>query len=268
MIYVQNSIYLALFQQMGDEHADKTDQPRHGGDDMTLDEAKRRLIDAGIALEAQGLGDFTRGHVSLRVPGDPNHFIMKPHSFGFDEMNMDNIVTCNIEGEKIAGGGPRHSEVFIHSEIFRIRPDVMSVLHAHPTHAIALSATGRKLRALSQGGAVFADGIGVYADTIDLIRSKEMGAGVAKSLATHKAAFLRNHGVAVVGRSVDEAVILTMMLENACQIQLLAEATGPVADAFTHADIMRLHDKISRSEQHTINFEYMVRKGRRILGLN
>ena len=235
---------------------------------MTLDEAKKRLIDAGIALEAQGLGDFTRGHVSLRVPGDPGHFIMKPHSFGMDEMTMENIVTCNLDGEKVSGGGPRHSEVYIHSEIFKLRPDVMSVIHAHPTHALALSATGRKLRALSQGGAVFADGIGEYTDTIDLIRSKEMGAGVAKSLGPHKATFLRNHGVAVVGRSVDEAVILTMMLENACQIQLIAEATGPCTEFFSHADIMRLHEKISRPEQHTINFEYMVRKGRRMLGLN
>ncbi len=122
----------------------------------------------------------------------------------------------------------------------------MSVIHAHPTHAVALSATGRKLRALSQGGAVFADGIGVYTDTIDLIRSKDMGAGVAKALGPHKAAFLKIHGVAVVGRTLDEAVILTMMLENACQIQLLAEATGPVADEFSREDIMRLHDKIAR----------------------
>ncbi len=66
---------------------------------MTLDEAKKRLIDAGIALEAQGLGDFTRGHVSLRIPGDPTHFIMKPHSHGFDEMTME-TSTCNLEGEK------------------------------------------------------------------------------------------------------------------------------------------------------------------------
>lgn len=235
---------------------------------MTLDEAKKRLIDAGIALEAQGLGDFTRGHVSMRTPGDPALFIMKPHSFGFDEMTMSNIVTCTLDGEKISGDGPRHSEVFIHSEIYRARADVMSVIHAHPTHAVALSSTGRRLRALSQGGAVFADGIGVYADTIDLIRSQEMGAGVARALGPYKAAFLKNHGVAVVGRTIEEAVILTMMLENACQIQLLAEAAGPVTEEFSHEDVMRLHDKISRPEQHKINFEYMVRKGRRLLGLN
>lgn len=232
---------------------------------MTPDEAKQRLIEAGLVLESQGLGDFTRGHVSIRVPGDPNHFYLKPHSFGFDEMTMDNIVTCNLEGEKITGSGPRHSEVYIHSEIFKVRPDVVSVIHAHPTHALALSATGRPLRPLSQGGAVFADGLGHYTDTIDLIRTKEMGAGVARSLGKLKGTMLKNHGVAVVGRTLDEAVILTLMLDNACQVQLLAEATGSTGPEFPREDIMKLHDKISRPEQHTINFEYMVRKAKRML---
>lgn len=234
---------------------------------MTPEEAKQKLIDAGIVLEAEGLGDFTRGHVTIRDPEDSGRFFMKPHSFGFDEMTMENIVTCDLEGEKLAGGGPRHSEVYIHSEIFKVRPDIMACIHAHPTHALALSATGRPLRAFSQGGAVFADGIGHYEDTIDLIRTKEMGAGVAKSLGPHKAAFLKNHGVAVVGRTLEECVILTLMLENACQIQLLAEATGQTAPEFPRDDIMKLHDKISRPEQHTINFNYMVRKSRRALGL-
>ena len=77
---------------------------------MTADEAKQKLINAGIVLEAQGLGDFTRGHVTIRDPDDPEKFFMKPHSFGLDEMTMDNIVTCDLEGEKLAGSGPRHSE--------------------------------------------------------------------------------------------------------------------------------------------------------------
>lgn len=234
---------------------------------MTPDIAKLKLIDAGIVLEAEGLGDFTRGHVTIRNPDNPAQFFMKPHSFGFDEMTMDNIVTCDLEGEKLAGSGPRHSEVYIHSEIFKVRPDVMSVIHAHPTHALALSASGRPLRAFSQGGAVFADGMGDYRDTIDLIRSREMGAGVAKSLKGYKATMLKNHGVVIAGRTLEECVILTLMLENACQIQLLAEAAGETAPEFPRDDIMKLHDKISRPEQHTINFNYMVRKSRRALGL-
>jgi L-fuculose-phosphate aldolase len=213
------------------------------------------------------MGDFTRGHVSVRVPGDPNHFYMKPHSFGLDEITMENMVTCNLEGEKVAGGGPRHSEVYIHSEIFKSRPDINSVIHAHPTHAVALSSTGKPLRYFSQPSAVFADGIGNYIDTIDLIRTKEMGAGVARALGNRKATYMRNHGVAIAGRSIEECVILTLMLDNACEIQLLVEAAGGGGTEFPLSDVMKLHDKIERPEQHKINFDYLVRKARRLRGI-
>ena len=232
---------------------------------MTADEAKQKLIDAGRILEEQGQGDLTRGHVSIRVPGDPTHFYMKPHSYGFDEITPENIVICNLEGEKVAGGGRKHSEVYIHSEIYKVRPDVMSVIHTHPTHAVALSATGRALRSISQPSVAFSDGLPYFTDNIDLIRSKDMGAAVARALGSCKAVLLRNHGVAVVGASVEESTILAIMLDNACQIQLLAEAAGGVGEVFGAEDIRRLHHNITRPEQYTINFEYLRRKALRRL---
>jgi L-fuculose-phosphate aldolase len=230
---------------------------------MTADEARQKLIDACLILDAEGLGDLTRGHVSLRVPGDPTHFYMKPHSFGFDEVTPENIVICNLEGEKVGGGGRKHSEVYIHSEIFKTRPDVMSVIHTHPTHAVAWSATGKPLQAISQPGAAFSDGVPYFTETIDLIRSQQMGVGVAKALASHKAVLMRNHGVAVVGASVEEATILTIMLENAAQIQLLVEAAGGAGAMFDPEPVQRLHHNITREEQYTINFEYLRRRAQR-----
>lgn len=230
---------------------------------MNADELKQRLIDAGCILEAEGQGDLTRGHVSVRVPGDPSHFFMKPHSFGFDEITLENLVICNLEGEKVAGGGRKHSEVYIHSEIFKQRPDVNSVIHTHPTYAVALSATGRALQSISQPSVAFSDGLPYYNDTIDLIRSKEMGAGVARALGSCKAVLMRNHGVAVVGATLEESTILAIMLDNACHIQLLAQAAGGIGEVFAADYIRRLHDNITRPEQYTINFEYLRRKVRR-----
>jgi ribulose-5-phosphate 4-epimerase/fuculose-1-phosphate aldolase len=232
-------------------------------DDAAIFKAKQDLIDAGLILEEAGLGDLTRGHVSIRMPGNPSLFIMKPHSYGFDEITMDNIVTCDLEGNKIGTGGRRHSEVFIHSEIYKVRPDVNSVIHVHPTHAVALSATGRQLRPISQPATCFTDGLPYYTDTIELIRTKEMGIGVARALGSHKAVLMRNHGVAVVGAIVEEATILSIMLENACQIQLLVEASGGIGEEFTSDYIDRLHDAITRTEQYTVNFEFLRRKARR-----
>ena len=232
---------------------------------MTPDDAKQKLISAGLILEAAGLGDMTRGHVSLRVPGDPNLFIMKPHSYGFDEITMDNIVTCDMDGKRVAGWAPRHSEVFIHTEIYKARPDITSVIHAHPDHAVAVSATGRPLRMISQPSAAFFTGVGYFNETIDLIRKVEQGQGVAKAFCQHKAAFMKNHGVAVGGETIEEAVILTIMLENACRIQVLAEAAGDIAPEFSPEDVKTLYDKLSRGEQHVVNFNYLARRARRAM---
>src|SRR5690606_32321240 len=227
---------------------------------MTLDEAKRKLIDAGKILEDAGQGDLTRGHVSTRMPGDPSLFIMKPHSHGFDEITPENIVVCNLEGEKVGGEGKRHSEVFIHSEIYRLRPDINSVIHSHPTHAVALSATGRPLRPISQPAVAFADGLPYYTDTINLIRSQEMGRGVAQALGACKAVLMRNHGVALAGKTVEAATILAIMLDNACQIQLLAEAAGGIGQEFSPQEVEKLHFDITRPAQYEVNFQYLRRR--------
>jgi L-fuculose-phosphate aldolase len=163
----------------------------------------------------------------------------------------------------VAGTARRHSEVYIHSEIFKRRADVHCVIHTHPRYCVALSATGRPLRAYSQPGALFYESLGVYADTINLIRSPEMGAGVASALAAHRAVLLKNHGVVVVGGSIAEAVVGTIMLENAAMIQLAAEAAGEPAPEFARADIERLRHDIGRPEQFAVNFDYLVRRVKR-----
>ena len=157
---------------------------------MTHEEAKQKLILAGRVLVAEGQDDFTRGHVSVRVPDQPSLFFMKPHSVGLDEITFENILTIDLEGKVIAGQARRHSEVFIHSEIFKARADVHCVIHTHPPYTVALSASGRPMKCLSQPAALFCGELGVYTDTINLIRTTEMGAGVARALGPHRAALL------------------------------------------------------------------------------
>jgi len=112
---------------------------------------KQQLIVAGKVLVAEGQDDFTRGHISFRLPDDPGQFFMKAHSIGLDEITMQNILTIDLEGNVVAGTARRHSEVYIHSEILKARPDVNCVIHTHPTYAVAFSATGRQLQAYSSG---------------------------------------------------------------------------------------------------------------------
>jgi L-fuculose-phosphate aldolase len=224
---------------------------------------KQELIAAGRVLVAEGQDDFTRGHISFRLPDNPKLFFMKAHSIGLDEITMQNILTIGLDGNVVAGSARRHSEVFIHSEIFKARPDVNCVIHTHPTYSIALSSTGRTLKCYSQPGALFYEALGTYTDTINLIRTVEIGAGVARALGGGRGVLLKNHGVVVTGATIAEAVIGTIMLENGAMVQLLAEAAGEVAPEFPRADIEKLKAIITQPEQFQINFDYLARRVKR-----
>lgn len=226
----------------------------------THDATKARLAQAGRILEHQGQGDMTRGHVSVRVPGEAGLFFMKPHSIGFGEMTAETVLTIDLEGQVVAGAARRHSEVFIHTEIFRARPDVQAVVHSHPVHSVALSVSSRPLRPFSQGGAVFAGGLPVFTETMDLIRTPAQGAAVAAVLGPHRAVLLRAHGLAMTGASLEEAVILCVMLEEAARIQLLAEAAGATAPDLPDEDVARLRDKLTRQDQYVLNFDFLARQ--------
>ena len=229
----------------------------------THDAIKQQLILAGKVLVAEGQDDFTRGHISVRVPGNPKLFFMKPHSMGLDEITLKNILTIDLEGNVVAGSARRHSEVYIHSEIFKVRADVNCVIHTHPPYAVALSSSGRPMKSYSQPGAMFAGELGSYTDTINLIRSHALGGGVAKALGRHRAVLLKNHGVVVTGKTIEEAVVATIMLENAAMIQLAVEAAGDAAPEFPRDDIAKFKHDIGQPEQFKINFDYLARRVKR-----
>jgi L-fuculose-phosphate aldolase len=226
-------------------------------------EIKQQMVLAGKVLVAEGHDDFTRGHISMRLPDNPKLFFMKPHSMGLDEITVENILTIDLEGNVVAGKSRRHSEVYIHSEILKARPDLNCVIHTHSPYAVALSGTGRPMRAYSQPGALFAGEVGLYTDTIALIRSHAMGAGVAKALGQHRVVLLKNHGTAITGKSIAEAVVAATMLENAAMIQLAVEAAVEAAPEFPPDDIAKLKSEVGQPEQFQINFDYLVRRVKR-----
>ena len=227
---------------------------------MNYPELRQTLADAGRVLCANGQDDLTRGHVSARLPGNPGLFLMKPHSVGLDELTPEGLLTLDLDGTVVAGEGRRHSEVFIHTEIYRQRPDVGALLHTHPTYCVAMTNAGRPLRPASQPAALFYNSLGLYTDTINLIRTKEMGAGVARALGSARAVLLKHHGIVCTGATVAEAVIGAIMLENAATIQMIADATGSHSDCFSDEDVLKLQDAIGRPEQFEINFAYLVRR--------
>lgn len=97
-------------------------------------------------------------------------------------------------------------------------------------------------------------------DTIRLIRAPEMSADVARALDTRRALLLKNHGVAVVGASIEGAVIPATMLKAAAEIQLIVEAAGEPAPEFSRDDRERRKQNNAGSERFATNFNYLARR--------
>jgi L-ribulose-5-phosphate 4-epimerase len=229
-------------------------------DDIAL---REKLADAGRILESEGQGDYCMGHVTLRVPEDPDRILMKAGGMGLEEMTPDNIVTINIEGEKVAGTHQRHNEVFIHSEIMRVRPEIQSVVHTHAPHSVIFSSLGKPLQPVGHPGAAFSDGLPVFSETTDLIVTQELGKAVARCLGQHQVLLLRNHGIVTAGRTLEEAIYLALVLEKACWMQLVAESAGGAKLVTSHEEA-KAKKRITRAENQINLFNYMVRRVARL----
>lgn len=227
------------------------------------DDVKQRMIEAGRILEREGQGDWTRGHISIRVPDAPDRFYMKPSKFGLEEITPENIIIVGLDGEKLDGEAGRHNEVYIHSEVLRARPDVNAVVHTHAPYAVMFSALGRPLQAIGHTGAIFAGGLPVYSETTELITTPERGQGVAKALGPHGALLLQNHGIVTAAASIEQAIYLALSLESACMMQLWVDSAGGAKALGKPDDIERKRKHMFREEMFKATFAYLVRRLRR-----
>lgn len=180
-----------------------------------------------------GHGDVTLGHVSARRPGTAT-MLMKGKGVGLDEVTPTNVVPIDFEGRRLAGTHPIHFELALHTEIYKVRPDVGSVVHTHPPYTIALGAAGQALETVSHDAILFTDGVALFDETPALITETGQGAAIAAALGPRKAVILKNHGVLVVGPTVPWAVFTAVTLERACQMQAITRTLGtpqPIPDA-------------------------------------
>jgi L-fuculose-phosphate aldolase len=176
-------------------------------------------------LDMEGHGDMTLGHLSVRA-ADGAGFWMKRNRVGLGEvLGPDDFVLVDWDGNQIAGSGGRHSEWPIHSEIFRLRPDVNVVVHSHPLYAGIFSAVTEPLQPYTLDADYFIEVPRHEAD-VALITLKTEGKALARSLGQSFAVFIANHGVTFCGASLEHAVCVGIFLEKACKVQLVARAAN------------------------------------------
>jgi ribulose-5-phosphate 4-epimerase/fuculose-1-phosphate aldolase len=192
--------------------------------------------DVRVALAAcyrlvhlSGWTDLVFTHISARVPGTEEHFLLNPFGFAFDEVTASSLVRIDLDGNVVDGSGARiHKAGFvIHSAVHGARPDAGCVIHTHSIAGMAVSMLRDGLLPLSQHAQFFYGRLG-YHDYEGLALDLDERQRLVRDLGSNPAMILRNHGLLVVGRDVPEAFSILHHLEKACQAQLAAQATGAV----------------------------------------
>ncbi|HEY7167377.1 MAG TPA: class II aldolase/adducin family protein [Candidatus Binatia bacterium] len=227
-----------------------------------LKELKETLAYSCNILAYEGHWDNILGHVSVRIPGQ-ERILMKPHSFGFEEIRPEHIITVDLDGKKVEGPYERHSEVFIHTEIYKARSDVNCVVHSHPPYAIAFGSLRQSLRPISHEGSIFYEGLPLFDRTTALIRTPELGVEVAKALGKCRAVLMKNHGSTVVAETIPVATLYAIFLEKAARIQLMATASGePSWTSDEEAKVK--YDQIYTPHRLGSMWDYFVRRVERL----
>jgi L-ribulose-5-phosphate 4-epimerase len=195
-----------------------------------VQQLKAKVAQATRMLASQGI-IASSGHISARIPGT-DRVVIGPGDVTRDILTPDDIITVDLNSNKIDGRKAQPLETEIHTGIYRARADVMSVVHSHPVHSVVFSVTKKPILPISVHGAIFADGVPTF-DHVGHVNTRELGDGLARALGTHRAALIKMHGAVIVGGSVEEAFVAALQLEENAEKQLWAEATGTVAPMTT-----------------------------------
>jgi ribulose-5-phosphate 4-epimerase/fuculose-1-phosphate aldolase len=202
-------------------------------DSDELKEIKAKVVNACLILDQQGVTDGF-GHVSARVPGQAALITIAQVSPGCATLNK--LIQLDFDGNFLAGAQPAPYEWPIHACIMKARPDVNSVCHTHSKWSALFSVLKKGLRPAHMYGRFLpASGAPVYPHA-GLITSVERGQALAESLKDGAATLLRAHGDAVVGASVEQAILRTVQLAFLGELAHLAAVHGG-ADYLTEAEL-------------------------------
>jgi L-ribulose-5-phosphate 4-epimerase len=223
------------------------------------DELRTTLATGCRILAMEGHGDLIWGHMSARQPGS-DRFWMKPARLGLEEIQPDDPVLVDLDGNQLAGHRRRHGEWPIHSEVFRQRPDIGAVVHTHPTLSTVFGSSDHPLEPVTHEGCLFVPpDVPHYDDTTALIVTKEQGEGVARALGSHRALFMKNHGVVIAAPTVEEAVFTAILLEKACRANLAALQAQPYS-VTTPEEALLKRQQIYRPDNLKNAWHYFARK--------
>ncbi len=198
--------------------------------DQVSDEEWQTRVDLAACyrlIALHGWDDLIFTHISARVPGPDEHFLINAYGLLFEEMTASSLIKVDLEGTKVIDSPyPVNPAGFtIHSAVHAARSDVGCVLHTHTRAGVAVSAQKSGLLPLSQVSLVALSSL-AYHDYEGIALNEDEKPRLVADLGDKTAMILRNHGLLTAAESIPDAFLTMYLLETACQTQVMAQSSG------------------------------------------
>lgn len=190
-------------------------------------EARQQLACAYRLFDHLGWHELIYNHITVRVPGHDDQFLINPFGLMYREVRASNLVKIDVEGRII---GPAEHPVnpagfVVHSAVHAARPDAHAVAHTHTTAGQAVACQAQGLLPLSFTAMFFTDRV-AYHDFEGITLGNDERARLAADLGSSTVMILRNHGLLSCGPTIADAFVDLYQLQRACEVQVAAQAGG------------------------------------------
>lgn len=185
------------------------------------DDVRQQLCRIASKLCQRGLVAGPGGNISARESGS---MFISPSGYALDDITPEGWVEVDVQSGAVVSGARPSSEVFMHLQLYRKRPDVHAIVHTHPVYCIGVISADRDIPVM------FADYTALLGELpcLDYVlpTSAELADRVSQAIGAAAGVLLRNHGAVTVGATLKEAYFRTEILEDAAKVFVIASLMG------------------------------------------
>ena len=183
---------------------------------MDLQELKTKVCDAGKMLLKEGLVARTWGNVSIKVSN--TQMVITPSGRKYDELTPNEMVLVDIYTLKYEGNLKPSSELKLHCQIYKTKPEIGAVIHTHQMFGSIVAAAQVDVQVLDENHQNILGGKVIKAAPYALPNTKKITMATAKAIENSNAALMSNHGVVCIGKDLEHVFDVARTLEKACEL--------------------------------------------------
>ncbi|MGQ4833599.1 MAG: class II aldolase/adducin family protein [Candidatus Asgardarchaeia archaeon] len=190
-------------------------------------ELKEQIVNTFKYLVENELSSRYGGNISIRTPDNSNHFLITASGIRKDKLTVEDIITIDFEGNVIDGDKKPSIEKHLHLEIYKARPEINAIIHAHTIFSSAFAVARVDIPPLIEEYVIQIGGEVRVADFAPA-GSYDLAKNIVRSLGDRKAVLVANHGVVACGKNLEDAVNVLIAIEKTAKLAIYASVIGTV----------------------------------------